>query len=510
MIIKIINIMIKTRFPPEPSGNLHIGHIKAAYSNYKFAKDNNGEFMVRLDDTNPKNCKQEYVDNILGDLKLMNLIDENTEITFTSDYFDLLINYATLLIEKGEAYIDDLTKEEINYNRTNKISCKNRDISIEDNLLLWNGMIFGNNNYVLRIKIDMTHKNAVMRDPIIYRTCETKHYKSGLKYNIYPIYDFSCPILDNIEGITNTFRTSEYVDRNDLYYYILNILDLKRNIDLKLFSSLNFAKNVLSKRKIKLLIDNGIITGWNDPRLCTISGLIQRGFTVEGILEYIKGFYLSKVASKHGSYDILVSINNKSVDKIAGRYTVISKENVFVLQFEDNFDKYKKDVLVHPKNIDMGMRKLSIGNKLYLEGRDVALLKEGDEITLINFGNVIIKEINNNKILVKNNPEGDFKKTVFKLSWLDVEDCMDIIINEYGHLLKSDNVDFIDGAVDMNCINENSCKVMYGYGDKELGNIGNKHVQLLRRGYFKIVEGDGVVLNRLPDCMKVNHLSLFA
>src|SRR6266705_2498902 len=174
-------LQTKTRFPPEPSGMLHIGHIKAAYSNYKFAKDNNGEMMIRIDDTNPKNCKQEYVNSILEDLGTLSLINTNSVISYTSNYFDLLLNYALQLINNGNAYIDDSPKETINKNRKYMIESTNRNNSIELNLELWDQMLNGdNNNLILRAKINMKHKNACMRDPVLYRLINIPHYKTNI------------------------------------------------------------------------------------------------------------------------------------------------------------------------------------------------------------------------------------------------------------------------------------------------------------------------------------------
>ena len=505
----------RTRFPPEPSGMLHIGHLKAVYSNYKYAKDNNGEMIIRIDDTNPKNCKQEYVNSILCDLRELSFIDDNTMISYTSYYFDTLLNYAIELIKLGDAYIDNIPKETINRNRKHMIDSPNKNNTIEQNLELFNQMSNGNSNLTLRAKINMKHKNACMRDPILYRSSSEPHYKTKSTYKIYPSYDFSCPILDSIENITDTFRTSEYSDRTALYFWILDKLNLRKP-NLQLFSSLTFERTVLSKRKIKWLIENNYVTGWNDPRLCTVQGLLKRGITKECLFEYINGFYLTKVNSKHGSYDIMISINNNILDKTVPRYTVINKENVYILTFDPPIETITKTIQLHPKFSNFGTREIKISNQLYLEGKDVELLKECDEVTLLNLGNVIIKKIDNGSIIAKANFDGDFKTTKYKLTWLSTEDTIDLTINEYDHILKTSKLVTNDGVIDTNCINLNSKISMKCYGESGLKSLKyNTHVQLLRRGYcivnYNDENNENLEFNKLPDTSKkINHLSAYS
>ena len=208
------------------------------------------------------------------------------------------------------------------------IESQNRNNTIEQNLMLWSEMINGDNTLTFRAKINMKHKQACMRDPILYRSCDVPHYKTGLKHKIYPSYDLSCPILDSIEGITNTFRTSEYSDRNDLYFWVLKRLGL-REPKLQLFSSLSFEHTLLSKRKIKWFIENNYVDSWDDPRLCTIRGLLKRGITIQCILNYVENYYLSNITSKQGTYSLMITINNNILDKIT---------NVKLVNILFNFD----------------------------------------------------------------------------------------------------------------------------------------------------------------------------
>ena len=507
-------MQIRTRFPPENGGHLHIGHIKAAYSNYKYAKDHNGEMIIRMDDTNPKNAKQEYANLILEDLSKLNLINKDTLITYTSDHFDLLLEYAKKLLQSGDAYIDDEPKKTVKKNRKYMIESTSRFNPIELNLELWSQMINGNDTLTFRAKIDMKHKQACMRDPILYRSCDVPHYRSGTKYKIYPSYDLSCPILDSIEGITNTFRTSEYSDRNDLYFWVLEKLNLRKP-ELQLFSSLSFENTLLSKRKIRWLIENNYVMGWDDPRLCTIGGLLRRGMTIQGILEYIEHYYLSNITSKHGTYSLMITINNVILDKIASRYTAINKENAHVLTFDPPIDQTIKSIPIHPKNLELGTRNLSISNNVYLENEDVKLLKEGDEITLLNLGNVIIKTINDGMIIGQPNFNGNFKTTKYKLSWLSTDDAIELTINEFSHILKTPKLVYKQDTdeIDHTCINTDSKRTMKCYGDTALKYLSSgTHVQLLRRGFhvIDINNENQLELNRLPDTTKkINHLSAY-
>lgn len=502
---------VRTRFPPENAGYLHIGHVKAIYSNYKFAKENGGEMIVRMDDTNPDNCTQEYADLILEDLHKLQLIDKNTLVTYTSSYFDILFNYAIELTKSGNAYVDDIPKETIKKNRTNKIESKNRNNTIDQNLTLLNQMFEGlTTSLTLRAKIDMNHENACMRDPVLYRS-GGKHYRTKDEYRIYPMYDFSCPILDSIENITHTFRTSEYSDRTELYFWVLDKLNLRKP-HLQLFSSLTFDNTVLSKRKLRWLIQNNYITGWDDPRICTIRGLSRRGFTVEAILKYIDNFYLSKNVSKQGSYASMVSINNDLLDKYVPRYTAINKENIYTLIFDPPVKEYTKIVPLHPK-LEIGMKEIVVANEIYLEGEDIKLLKEGDEVTLFNLGNTIITKIDGNTVVARPNFDGDFKTTKYKLTWLAKKDVIDVILNEFSHILKTPKLMFKDKDIDPMCINTDSHQKMSCYGETSINKIKQgTHIQLYRRGFYIVDKNDDIIeFNRLPDSgKKVNHLSAFA
>lgn len=503
-------MQVKTRFPPENGGHIHIGHAKAAYSNHKFAKINGGTMMIRFDDTNPKNCRKEYADSILEDLCTLGLVNETTEISNTSNYFDQLQEYAVTMIKNGHAYIDDTDTEQIRQNRKTKTESASRNNSVHLNLLLWKAFLTNADvdNLVLRAKINMQDNNACMRDPVLYRRCHDKHYLTGTKYKAYPAYDFSCPILDSIENITHTFRTVEYADRTDLYFWILDKLSLRKPV-LQLFSSLRFDYTVMSKRKIKMLIDTGTLEGWNDPRLCTIKGLIRRGITAESILKYVDTMYLSSNNTKKGTYSMLLTINAGILENKSGRYVVVEKSDAYTATFDPPINEHARSVDLHPKFPEFGKKNMCVSNNIYLEGRDAMTLSVGEEITLMNLGNVIVKSINEHQIILAPNFAGDFKLTKKKLHWLSVANCCEIQINEYNHILKTEKLILNDDkSVSKDCIRLDSHKIINCYAELSLLAVNSgHHVQLMRRG-FHIVDS-AKRLARLPDSGKVNSFSTY-
>lgn len=503
-------MQVKTRFPPENSGHIHIGHAKAAYSNYKFAKINGGTMMIRFDDTNPNNCKKEYADSILEDLRTLGLADDTTEISNTSIYFDQLQNYAVTMIENGHAYVDNTSTEQIRQNRKTKTESTSRNNSVEVNLLRWKKLLTSTDvdNLVLRAKINMRDKNACMRDPVLYRRCTKEHYLTKTKYNAYPTYDFSCPILDSIENITHTFRTVEYADRTDLYFWVLDKLSLRKPV-LQLFSSLRFDHTVMSKRKIKLLIDTGTLEGWNDPRLCTIKGLIRRGITAESILKYVDTMYLSSNNTRKGTYSMLLTINARILENKSGRYVAVEKSDAYTATFDPPIDEHTRSVNLHPKFPEIGKKNMHVSNNIYLEGRDAKTLTVGEEITLMNLGNAIVTNIHEHQIVLSPNFAGDFKLTKKKLHWLSTADCCEIQINEYDHILKTEKLILNDDkSVSKDCIRIDSHKIINCYAETSLLAVDTSHhVQLMRRG-FHVVDG-AKRLVRLPDSGSVNSFSVY-
>lgn len=285
---------IVTRFPPEPNGYLHIGHAKAMRFNFTVAAENGGYTYLRYDDTNPVKENQEFIDNIRNCVDWLGY--KPHDVTFASDYFEELYQLACELIRRGKAYVDHLSKLEINEHRQKKLNSPYRDRSVEENLKLFEGMRQGRyaeNECCLRMKIDMTHENPNMRDPVAYRIRYVPHPHAGDKWCIYPTYDYTHCINDSLENITHSLCTLEFENRRESYYWLLEALDLYRPIVWE-YSRLNLTYTVLSKRKLERLVNTGVVDGWEDPRMLTILGLKRRGYTPSMINEFCNQIGVSR------------------------------------------------------------------------------------------------------------------------------------------------------------------------------------------------------------------------
>jgi glutamyl-tRNA synthetase len=281
-----------TRCPPEPSGYMHIGHAKAALLNgyiahhYKPGRKGN-KLIVRFDDTDPSKEKQEFQDAILHDLHTLNIYED--EITHSSDRFQDMYDYAIQLIKDGKAFADDATLGKGNDQRKSRKPSDRRDMSIEDMLSHFEAMYSGSpdgQNWCLRARIDYGNYNDSLRDPVIYRCNDVPHHRTGTAWHIYPTYDFCVPILDALDGVTLACRTTEYRDRDAQYHWFQGALGLKC-VPVSDFSRLNFVKTVLSKRHLSKIVQKGLVTGWDDPRIPTIRGILRRGLTIDALRDFI-------------------------------------------------------------------------------------------------------------------------------------------------------------------------------------------------------------------------------
>lgn len=279
---------VVTRFPPEPSGYLHIGHAKAALLNDFFAKEKyKGTLLLRFDDTNPVKEKQEFQDSIVEDLALMGITPDKT--SHTSDYFKELYEYAIQLIKNGDAYADDTEQEQMRKQRWDGLPSKNRDTPVEQNLARFEEMKKGTpegQRWCLRAKMSVEDPNKALRDPVIYRCSLEPHHRTGATWKIYPTYDFCCPIIDAHEGVTHALRTTEYNDRDAQYQWFIKALNL-RPVHNWNFSRLNFVRTLLSKRKLTKFVDTNHVWGWDDPRMPTVRGIRRRGMTIPALREFI-------------------------------------------------------------------------------------------------------------------------------------------------------------------------------------------------------------------------------
>src|SRR4051794_39834706 len=365
---------IVTRFPPEPNGYLHIGHAKSIVINFGLADEFNGLTNLRFDDTNPLKEDIEYVNSIKEDVKWLGFEWDN--LLFASNYFEEMYRRAVLLIKKGLAYVDDLSADEIReYRGTLTAPGKNspyRDRSIEENLELFEKMRngeFANGEKVLRAKIDMTSPNINLRDPVIYRIAHATHHNTGDKWCIYPMYAFAHPLEDAIEGVTHSLCTLEFEDQRPLYNWVVEQCEMASIPQQYEFGRLNLTNTVMSKRKLKQLVDECVVDGWDDPRMPTISGLRRRGYTPEAIREFVKETGVSK---SFGTVDsaMLEHFVREDLKLKAPRTMGILRPLKIVITNYPEGQVEMLDAEVNPENLDMGMRQIPFSREIYIEQED--------------------------------------------------------------------------------------------------------------------------------------------
>lgn len=365
---------VVTRFPPEPNGYLHIGHAKSILLNQGLAKEYGGTFNLRFDDTNPQKEKEEFVDSISKDVEW--ICGEKPPVYFASNYFDDMYECALKLIRKGKAYVCDLSAEEIReYRGTLKEPGKDspyRNRSVEENLSLFEGMKngeFEDGSRVLRAKIDMSSPNINMRDPVIYRVAHLHHHNTGDKWCIYPMYDFAHPIEDAIEGVTHSICTLEFEDHRPLYDWVVKECEFEvppRQIE---FAKMYLTNVVTGKRYIKKLVEDGIVDGWDDPRLVTITALRRRGYTASSIRKFME---LCGVSKSNSSVDsaMLEYCIREDLKMSQPRMMAVSDPVKLVI---DNYEEGKIEYLDVPnnqENPELGTRKVPFGRELYIERED--------------------------------------------------------------------------------------------------------------------------------------------
>ena len=480
---------VVTRFPPEPSGYLHIGHAKAALLNQYFAKQYDGKLIIRFDDTNPSKEKCEFEESILEDLELMGV--KGDALTHTSDHFDLIYDYAIQMIKNGFAYCDDTPQEVMRDERLKGIESKRRNLSVEENLELFEEMRIASEKgqtYCLRAKMGMDNLNGAMRDPVIYRCNLLPHHRTGSKYKMYPTYDFACPIVDSIEGVTHALRTNEYHDRNPQYYWFIEKLGIRRPIIWD-YSRLNFVYTLLSKRKLTWFVNENKVTGWDDPRFPTVRGIRRRGLTVQALQEYI----LMQGASQSTlnlEWDKLWSLNKRIIDPISPRYTALDSADLVEFKIIDGpAEACKKQVALHKKTPELGVKSVSYSANLLIEQNDAAEMEDNEEITMMDWGNMIVKKIVKQDGKVKSieailNLDGDFKKTKKKLTWLSNDaSLIPIAFHDYDFLITKKKLEENDTFE--NCLTPVTEFITEGRGDENLKNVKKGDIiQIERKGYF--------------------------
>lgn len=379
---------VVTRFPPEPSGYLHIGHAKAVLLNDYYARRYKGRLIVRFDDTNPSKEKEEFESAIVEDLACLGVTPDI--VTYTSDYFNTIRGYAEILIKHGMAFMDDTPQEQMKAERMERQDSKHRNQSPEECMKYFKLMCSGSEEgaaWCLRAKIDMQSVNGTMRDPVIFRQNLEPHHRTGTTYKAYPTYDLACPIVDSLEGVTHALRTTEYNDRDEQYQWMLTALNLRR-VRIHAFARMNFVNTVLSKRKLTWFVENGYVTGWDDARFPTVRGVVRRGLNIQALRQFMYAQGASRrvvnmVWSKFWAE------NKKEIDKDAKRFMAIDKDEHVLLTVTNAPDSSENAFIstdCHPKDPSMGKRIIRIAKQVLLEKVDTEGIETGEEIVLLRWG----------------------------------------------------------------------------------------------------------------------------
>ena len=500
---------VATRFPPEPNGYLHVGHAKSICLNFSLAQEFGGTCNLRLDDTNPEKENQEYIDAIQRDVNWLGF-EWNGKVRYASDYFDALYQYAVDLIKQGKAYVDELSPDEIReYRGTLKEPGKEspfRNRSVDENLARFEDMRAGRvdeGKAVLRVKIDMASPNINMRDPVIYRVKKAHHHQTGDKWCIYPMYDYTHCISDALEEITHSICTLEFEDHRPLYDWVLDQLDVPCHPQQIEFARLNLNYTVTSKRKLKQLVDEKRVTGWDDPRMPTIAGMRRRGFTPESIRNFCE---MIGVTKSEGVVDVgmLEFALRDDLDKRAPRaMCVLNPLKVTITNWEAD----KEQMLTipsHPKDESLGVREIPFTREIYIDQsdfmenppKDFKRLVPGQEVRLRGAyvircdevikdadGNVIELKCSHDENTLGKNPEGRKVKGV--IHWVPAQQSIPVQVRLYDRLFNDESPDAGDKNF-LDFINPESLLLLDGArAEPSLVNATSAIAfQFEREGYF--------------------------
>ncbi|KAG9510951.1 Bifunctional glutamate/proline--tRNA ligase, partial [Fragariocoptes setiger] len=496
---------VVVRFPPEASGYLHIGHAKAALLNYHYKTIYNGKLVMRFDDTNPDKENVDYEKAILDDVRALGI--EWDHFSYTSDHFDLCSEKCEKMLRDGLAYVDDTPAEQMKEEREKRIESKRRSASSEDNLKLWQEMKLGTDvgtKCCVRAKIDMNSDNGCMRDPTLYRCKDASHPRHGNKYKVYPTYDFACPIVDSVEGITHALRTSEYLDRDVQYYWILEALGMRKP-KIAAYSRLNMKNTVLSKRKLTWIVDEKLVDGWDDPRMPTAQGILRRGLTVEGL----KQFIIAQGSSRNVvfmEWDKIWAFNKKVIDPIVPRYTAIDEKDSVVVKLSGQIPN-ELDVNLHPKDPSLGSRKVRVSNQIVIEQEDAKTITENQVVTLIGLGNVKVTKVVKSESCQVASIEAesdldnkDYKKTP-KVTWISSDNTFRAQLVYYDHIITKP---VLEKDEDFKAyVNRDSKKVVNALIESDLKTLERRKIlQFQRKGFFicdQSYSENGMVFIYIPD-----------
>lgn len=513
-----------TRFPPEPNGYLHIGHAKAICLNFELADEFKGRTNLRFDDTNPAKEDIEFVEAIKEDVKWLGF--EWDGLFFASNYFEEMYNRAVLLIKKGKAYVDDLSAEEMRKLRGTLIEpgvdSPFRNRSVEENLDLFDRMRkgeFKDGEKVLRAKIDMTSPNYNMRDPVLYRISHTHHHNTGDAWCIYPMYDFAHPLGDAIEGVTHSLCSLEFEDHRPLYDWVIQECEMESEPHQYEFARLNLNNTVMSKRKLKLLVDENVVDGWDDPRMPTIAGLRRRGYTAEAIRTFAREIGVARSNSTVDSKMLEHFIREDLKLKAPRTMAVLNPLKVVITNYPEG-QVEMLDAEINPENEEMGMRQIPFSREIYIEQDDFMenppskyfRLFPGNEVRLkhayfIKCNDVIKDEAGNVvEIHCTYDPETKSgsgftgRKVKGTIHWVEATQAVPAEFRLYEPLILDEEEDqegtFLDN------INPNSLEIVQGFVEPNMKEAKPQDkFQFFRHGYFNVdpkhTTADKLVFNRI-------------
>jgi glutaminyl-tRNA synthetase len=500
---------IVTRFPPEPNGYLHIGHAKSIVLNFELADDFKGKTNLRFDDTNPLKEDKEYVDSIKEDIKWLGLDWDGLH--FASNYFDEMYNRAVLLIKKGQAYVDDQSAEEIREHRGTLTEpgqeSPYRNRSVDENLDLFERMRqgeFKNGEKVLRAKIDMASPNLTMRDPVLYRISHTTHHNTGDQWCIYPLYDFAHPLGDAIEGVTHSLCTLEFEDHRPLYNWVINECEMESQSKQIEFARLNLTNTVMSKRKLKQLVDEEYVDGWDDPRMPTISGLRRKGYTPEAIRNFCREI---GVARSYSVVDVqmLEHFIREDLKLKALRTMAILKPLKVVITNYPEGEVEMLDAQNNPENPEMGHRKIPFSREIYIEQDDFMedppskyfRLFPGNEVRLKNAYFIrcqeVIKDENGNIVELHCTYDPETKsgtgftgrKVKGTIHWVEATHAVPAEFRLYESLISDEEQE--EGKTFLDYLNTDSLDIIKGFVEPNMKDVkAQDKFQFFRHGYFNV------------------------
>ncbi len=498
---------VRTRLPPEPNGYLHIGHVKAWMIDYLIAKENNGELILRFDDTNPAKEETEFVEAIEDDTRWLGV--KWAKVTFASDYFDELYAWAQKLILMGKAYVDDQTPEEVSANRgTLTTPGKNspyRDRDVEENMDLLERMKngeFPDGSRILRAKIDMAHPNINMRDPAMYRIVHKPHHRTGEKWKIYPMYDWSHGQNDSMEGITHSLCSLEYEDHRPLYEWFLEQLDVFKPRQIE-FARLNINYTVMSKRKLRRLVEEKHVNGWDDPRMPTLRAMRRRGYTPEAIHDFISRVGVAKNYSVN-DVALLESCVREDLNKRALRRMAVLKPLKVIIDNYPESQVEEMDAVNNPEDPAAGTRKIPFSKVLYIEQDDFRetpppkyyRLFPGNEVRLRYAYFIkctqVVKDDKGEVIEVhatydpatRGGDSADGRKVKSTIHWVSAEHAKAAEIRMYDRLFTKEDPEESDEGF-LACLNPNSLVISTGYVEPSLASSkAGDRFQFERQGYF--------------------------